>query len=55
VWDGRTLGDWRLELDGAIGLVNLAGRSVDCVKTPDHQDEILRTRVASTRERRISS
>jgi uncharacterized protein (TIGR01777 family) len=30
-------------------LVNLAGRSVDCVKTPDHCDEILRSRVESTR------
>jgi uncharacterized protein (TIGR01777 family) len=48
-WDGRTLGDWRRELDGAGGLVNLAGRSVDCVKTPDHQDEILRSRVEATR------
>jgi uncharacterized protein (TIGR01777 family) len=48
-WDGRTLGEWRRELDGAIGLVNLTGRSVDCVKTPDHQDEILRSRVEATR------
>lgn len=48
-WDGQTVGTWRNELDGAAGLVNLAGRSVDCVKTPDHQDEILRSRVASTR------
>jgi uncharacterized protein (TIGR01777 family) len=30
-------------------LVNLTGRSVDCVKTPDHQDEILRSRVDATR------
>jgi len=29
-------------------LVNLVGRSVDCVKTPDHCDEILRSRVEST-------
>jgi len=29
--------------------VNLAGRSVDCVKTPDRRDEILRSRVESTR------
>jgi uncharacterized protein (TIGR01777 family) len=29
--------------------MNLAGRSVDCIKTPDHQDEILRSRVESTR------
>ena len=48
-WDARTLGDWRRELDGAAGLVNLTGRSVDCIKTPDHQDEILRSRVEATR------
>jgi hypothetical protein len=48
-WDGRTLGEWQRELEGASGLVNLAGRSVDCIKTPDHQDEILRSRVESTR------
>lgn len=48
-WDGRTVGDWAAELDGAAGLVNLAGRTVDCIKTPDHRDEILRSRVESTR------
>ncbi|MEW4488178.1 DUF1731 domain-containing protein [Thalassoglobus sp. JC818] len=48
-WDGRTLGDWVEQLNGANGLINLAGRSVDCIKTPDHQDEILRSRVESTR------
>src|ERR1700692_3146910 len=48
-WDARTLEDWRRELDGAAGLVNLVGRSVDCIKTADHQDEILRSRVEATR------
>jgi uncharacterized protein (TIGR01777 family) len=48
-WDARTVGEWRRELDGAAGLINLVGRSVDCVKTPDHQDEILRSRVEGTR------
>ncbi|QDU53859.1 TIGR01777 family oxidoreductase [Aeoliella mucimassa] len=48
-WDGRTLGDWQQTLAGATAVVNLAGRSVDCIKTPDHQDEILRSRVESTR------
>ncbi len=48
-WDARSVGNWRTELDGAIGLVNLVGRSVDCVKTPAHQDEILRSRVEATR------
>ena len=48
-WDGRTLGDWTAVLDGADAVVNLAGRTVNCIKTPDHQDEILRSRVESTR------
>ena len=37
------------EVDGARAIVNLAGRTVDCIKTPDHCDEILRSRVESTR------
>lgn len=48
-WDARTLGTWAQHLEGAAALVNLAGRSVDCIKTPDHCDEILRSRVESTR------
>lgn len=48
-WDGRMLGGWQHVLNEAAGLVNLAGRSVNCIKTPDHQDEILRSRVESTR------
>jgi len=48
-WDGRTDGAWRSCLDGAAGLVNLCGRSVDCRKTPENCDAILRSRVESTR------
>ncbi len=48
-WDGRTLDDWASVLNGADAVVNLAGRTVNCIKTPDHQDEILRSRVESTR------
>lgn len=46
-WDARTVGDWRHALNGAAGIVNLVGRTVDCIKTPDHRDEILRSRVES--------
>ncbi len=49
IWDGRSLGKWLDLIDGADALVNLAGRTVNCIKTPDHQDEILRSRVESTR------
>jgi hypothetical protein len=48
-WDARTIGAWHRELDGGSALVNLVGRSVDCIKTPGHQDEILRSRVEATR------
>ncbi|MEI6257256.1 MAG: DUF1731 domain-containing protein [Planctomycetota bacterium] len=48
-WDARSAGTWAECLDGAAGLVNLVGRTVDCVKTPDHCDEILRSRVEATR------
>ena len=47
-WDARTLGDWKAALDGADAIVNLVGRTVDCIKTPDHRDEILRSRVEAT-------
>lgn len=46
-WDARTVGDWRHALNGAAGVVNLVGRTVDCLKTPDHRDEIFRSRVES--------
>lgn len=48
-WDARTTGDWVEVLNSAVGLINLTGRTVDCIKTPDHRDEILRSRVESTR------
>jgi uncharacterized protein len=47
-WDGRSLGEWVNELEGAAAVVNLAGRSVDCRKTPDNCDLILRSRVETT-------
>ncbi len=48
-WDGRSLGDWSGCLEGADAVINLAGRTVNCIKTPDNQDEILRSRIESTR------
>jgi uncharacterized protein len=48
-WDARSLAEWTRELEGAHALVNLVGRSVDCIKTADHRDEILRSRVEATR------
>ncbi len=46
-WDGRSVGDWAAALEGTDAVVNLAGRTVDCRKTSDRCDEILRSRVDS--------
>jgi uncharacterized protein (TIGR01777 family) len=48
-WDGRTVGAWAGELDGADAVVNLAGRSVNCRYTTENLGEMLRSRVDSTR------
>jgi uncharacterized protein len=48
-WDGATIGAWRREINGCHALINLAGRSVNCRYTPRHRQEILDSRVLSTR------
>ena len=48
-WDGRTLGAWASEIDGARVVINLAGRSVDCRYTAANRREITESRVESTR------
>src|SRR5687768_10934943 len=48
-WDGATLGDWQSEVDGCDVVINLAGRSVNCRYTAAHREEILQSRVLSTR------
>jgi uncharacterized protein (TIGR01777 family) len=47
-WDGRALGDWSREIDGADIVINLAGRSVNCRYTESNRREILDSRVEST-------
>lgn len=48
-WDGRTLGPWAAELDGADAVINLAGRSVDCRYHERNLAEMMCSRVDSTR------
>ena len=48
-WDGATLGNWQGEIDGCDMVINLAGRSVNCRYTAANREEILRSRVLSTR------
>ena len=48
-WDAVHVGDWARLLEVAEAIVNLAGKTVDCIKTPDNCDLILRSRVDSTK------
>jgi len=48
-WDARTLGPWAAELDGADGIINLTGRSVNCRYSPENRRAIHDSRVESTR------
>lgn len=48
-WDSCTLGGWQKELDGALAVINLTGRSVNCRYNERNRREILDSRVDSTR------
>jgi hypothetical protein len=49
IWDGATAGPWVEQLEGADVVINLAGRSVNCRYTAANREEILQSRVDSTR------
>ncbi|WP_156753713.1 TIGR01777 family oxidoreductase [Actinokineospora pegani] len=48
-WDGKALGPWAAEVDGADAVINLAGRSVGCRYTKDNLWQMLASRIDSTR------
>ncbi|MGN6555427.1 MAG: TIGR01777 family oxidoreductase [Verrucomicrobiota bacterium] len=48
-WDGKTVRQWAEELEGAVAVINLAGRSVDCRYHARNRKEILDSRIDSTR------
>jgi hypothetical protein len=48
-WDGKKLGEWTQFVNGALGLVNLTGRSINTRHTPEHRRVIIDSRVDSVR------
>src|SRR5262249_3897482 len=48
-WDGRTLGPWANEIDGADAVINLAGRNVNCRYSDANKRAMMSSRVDSTR------
>ena len=49
LWNGETGGAWATELEGAAAVVNLAGRSINCVHTLANSREILESREKAVR------
>ncbi|HMO79242.1 MAG TPA: TIGR01777 family oxidoreductase [Pyrinomonadaceae bacterium] len=49
IWDGKTLGTWAKEIDGADVVINLAGRSVNCRYNTENRRQMMDSRVDSTR------
>ena len=48
-WDGVSLGAWQSEIDGCDVLINLTGRSVNCRYNTANRQEIMDSRVQSTK------
>lgn len=48
IWDGRTLGEWTREIEGADAVINLVGKTINCRYTETNRREIVETRVQST-------
>ena len=48
-WDGRTLGEWAGEIDGADVVVNLAGRTRQLPLHEENLRQMMDSRVESTR------
>lgn len=48
-WDAKTFSGWEMELENADVLINLAGKSVDCRYTEANKNEILSSRIDSTK------
>ena len=47
-WDGRTLGAWQQELEGADVVIGLAGKNVNTRYTPENRRQIMASRVDAT-------
>jgi len=48
-WDGKTVARWAKELEGAGAVVNMTGKSVNCIYNERNRAEILRSRIDSVR------
>jgi len=47
-WDGKSLGPWTTQLEGALAVINLSGHSVNCRHNAKNREAILHSRVDAT-------
>ncbi|MCA1029652.1 TIGR01777 family oxidoreductase [Bacillus timonensis] len=48
-WNGVTLGDWQETIEGSYAVVNLTGKSVNCIYTRANREEIVSSRLDSVK------
>jgi len=48
-WNGRTPGDWAMEIDGAAAVINVTGKSINSRRSEKNRREIISSRVESVR------
>lgn len=48
IWDGRNLGPWCAELEGAGAVINLSGAPITLPWTPENKQKIIESRTLST-------
>ena len=46
-WDGKNVGEWVQNLDGAEAVINLTGKNINCPHTPENLQAIIASRVDS--------
>lgn len=46
-WDGKTVGDWAAQLEGAEAVINLTGKNINCLHTPENLRALIASRVDS--------
>lgn len=48
-WDAFNPGTWQDELEGALAIINLTGKNINCRFTPDNMLQLLNSRLYSTK------
>ena len=46
-WDGKSAGAWTAELEGADFIVNLTGKSINCLHNDQNKSELVHSRIDS--------